>query len=91
MDNSKPNIRFMMRYVEKYLDGKTKRFGFELDFKYHLLRRWDGMCEEDLSHAKAFKYYMADNGFEAGEDLSGRKYKELIKKQYESLIEKGFK
>jgi len=83
--NEKPNLNFMMDYVKKYLDGKCKRFTFELDFKYHLLKLWDKMCEEDLSHAKAFKYYIADNGFEAGDELSDTKYKELIRQQYQKV------
>ena len=94
MDKEKPSIDFMMDYVKRYIDGECRRFVFELDFKYHLLQMWDDMCEEDLNHAKAFKYYIADNGFEVGDELSDTKYKQLIKQQYmkvEKLIEKGFK
>lgn len=92
-ESRKPTIEFMMNYVKRYLDGKSKRFAFELDFKYHLLNLWDDMCEEDFNHAKAFKYYIGDNGFEAGEELNDTKYKELIRQQYmkvEKIAAKGF-
>ena len=44
---AKTNINFMMRYVKAYLDGKKKRWEFELDFDYEMNSRWDDMCRED--------------------------------------------
>ena len=43
------------------------------------------MCEEDIKYASAFKYCIANNGFEVGGELSDAKYKELINWQYQRL------
>ena len=88
MENDKPTINYMMDYVQDYLDGKCRRFVFELNFKSQLMELWEEMCEEDENLARAFKYYMSDNGFEAGDDLNDNEYKELIKRQYSKFIEK---
>jgi len=85
VENEKPNIGFMMDYVKDYLDGKIRRFTFELEFKYFLLTFWNDMCEEDIKYASAFKYCIANNGFEVGGELSDAKYKELINWQYQRL------
>ena len=94
VENEKTSIVFMMDYVEKYLNGKSQRFSFDLNFKFHLLRLWDEMCEEDMEWAQAIKHYIGDNGFEAGEELADSKYKELIRQQYhkvEKLVGKSIK
>ena len=90
MENDKPSINYMMDYVRDYLDGKCRRFVFELDFKFNLMELWEEMCEEDINHARAFKYYMSDKGFEVGDELSDNEYKELIQRQFNKLIEKGY-
>ena len=72
----------MMKYVKRYIRGGIKRFHFDLHFKILLIERWEGMIKEDKNYAKAFRHFVAKNGYEIGGDLSDSKYKELIKLQY---------
>jgi len=90
---SRKNINFMMRYVKTYLDGKSQRWEFDLDFDYELMNRWDDMCNENLEYAQLFNDWIAEAGVDAGRKLSDEEYKELIREQYyevKDIVAGGF-
>ena len=87
------NINFMMRYVKEYLDGKKKRWEFDVDFDYQLMNRWDAMCDEDSEYAQVFNDWIAEDGVDAGRQLPDDEYMELIGQQYDevkSIVASGF-
>ncbi|MDR0796956.1 MAG: hypothetical protein LBE79_13060 [Tannerella sp.] len=93
MAKKKPNIDFMMEYVEDYISGRMERMFFDMDIHYHIINRWDKMELEDRDIADSFNYYICECGADVGDDLSDAKYKQLIKRQYKkltTLIEEGF-
>ena len=83
----------MMRYVKAFLDGKTDRLSFELDFDFELMDRWDGMCSEDAEYAQVFNDWIGERGVIAGQDLPDDEFKDLIWEQYDevkSIAASGF-
>ena len=93
MAKRKPNIDFMMEYVEDYISGRTERMFFDMDLYYHFNRRFDKMYREDSDIAESFNYYILECGSDVSDGLSDAKYKQLLKRQYKkltTLIEEGF-
>jgi hypothetical protein len=87
------NINYMMQYVKDFLDGKTSRLEFDLDFSYELMNRWNKMCREYREYAEVFNEWIAENGVDAGHNLSDDKYKKLIQHQYnevKDIADSGF-
>ena len=90
---ARKNINYMMRYVKSFLDGKTERLSFELDFDFELMERWDEMCGEDAEYAQVINDWISEKGVIAGQDLSDDEFKELILVQYnevKSIAADGF-
>jgi len=80
-----PNIDFMMAYVEDFLEGRLKRWEFDLDFDHHIITRYGKMEREHPEYAEAFGYYISSCGVDCGDGLSDVAYKKLIQQQYEEL------
>ena len=76
---------FMMSYVQDYLDGKTDRMSFDLDFSYQLMRNYRKMEREDPDMAEAFNFYLAESGFDITGGLSNGEHKKLIRRQFKEL------
>ena len=56
----KTNIRWMMRFIKEIIDGESDRLNFDLDFNYHLIRRYDKMYDEDPEAAEVFAERVGD-------------------------------
>ena len=80
-----PATDFMMSYVQDYLDGKTDRMSFDLDFSYQLMRNYRKMEREDTDMAEAFNFCLAENGFDLCAGLSDGEHKKLIRRQLKEL------
>lgn len=81
------NIDFMVGYVKQYLDGNLDRLQFELDFNYHLMKRYKQMCRENREYAELFYDYISEEGVDLGKGLSDMNFKKLIQKQYREVLD----
>jgi hypothetical protein len=81
-----PNIDFMMSYVKDYLDGKIKRWEYDLDFNHHLITRYAKMEREHFEFAEAFSYFISECGIDCGDDLSDVDFMDLIRLNYVELL-----
>ena len=81
-----PNINFMKSFVEDFIEGRIDRLDFDLDFSYHVIRRYDKMYRENPNFAIAFAFYVSEQGFDLGEGMPGDEYLELIADQYSKLL-----
>jgi hypothetical protein len=87
------NIDYMMELVNEYLSGKTPRYIFELDFQTEILARYKKMVREDRDYAEYFYDMLSEDGVDAGDDLSDKEFKQLIRRQYnkvKSIAKDGF-
>lgn len=87
------NIDFMMNMVKEFLSGKTPRYIFELDFQTEILERYKKMVREDRDYAEYFYDMLSEDGVDAGDGLSDKEFKQLIRKQYnkvKSVADEGF-
>ena len=80
-----PATDFMMSFVQNYLDGKTERMFFDLDFNHYLIQNYRKMAREDSDMAEAFNFCMAENGFDLCDGLSDSEHKKLIRRQFKEL------
>ncbi len=79
------NIDFMMGMVNDYLSGKIPRHIFELDFQAEIMTRYKKMAREDRDYAEFFYDMLSEDGVDAGDGLSDREFKQLIRKQYNKV------
>jgi len=87
MAKKSPNIDFMMEYVKDYLEGRMKRWEFDIDFDHHIMTRYAKMERENSEYAEAFAYYISTCGVDVGEKLSDAAYEKLIRRQYKELLD----
>ena len=87
MAKKSPNIDFMMAYVSDFLEGRMKRWEFDIDFDHHIITRFAKMERENPEFAEAFGYYISTCGVDRGDGLSDAAYKKLIREQYEELLD----
>jgi hypothetical protein len=87
------NIDFMMEMVNDYLSGKMPRHIFELDFQTEILDRYRKMVKENREYAELFYDFLSEGGVDAGDELSDKEFKSLIRRQYnevKSIADEGF-
>ena len=75
-------FEFMMNFVQEYLDGTMDRIGWDLDFNHYLMQQYPKMQREDRGLADCFYYYLSEEGYDQGDDLSDSEHKKLIRKQW---------
>ena len=78
----KSGLKFMMEFVQGYLDGERSRLDWDLDFNHYLIQNYPKMEKENSELADCFYFYLVEQGFDQGEDLSDAQHKKLIKKQF---------
>jgi len=74
--------KFMMTFVQEYLDGKRSRLDFDLDFNHYLIKHYAKMERENPDLAECFNYYLAEEGFDQALGLSDDRHRRLIQKQF---------
>jgi len=82
----KVGMAFMMEFVQEYLDGKSDRLGFDLDFNHYLIQLYPRMERQNAELAESFSFYMGEMGFDRVNGLSDAKHKALIRKQYAKFL-----
>jgi hypothetical protein len=88
----KSGMKYMMDYVEEYLNGKLSRLDFDLDFSHNLMEHYPKMERENSELAECFNFYIAEQGFDKAMNLENAEHKEIIRRQYDkfmSLIREG--
>lgn len=81
------NINAVLKMVRLYLDDQIDRIDMELDFPYEMEKRYSRMCSEDCEYAELINDRLLDDGVIKGEDLSDEDFRELIKQQYEDVLD----
>ena len=79
---SNPNINAVLKIAKDYLDGKTDRIDYELDFPYEVEKRYQKMCREDPEYADMLYYYLIECGTDHSAGLTDEAFYNLIQKQY---------
>ncbi len=74
--------KFMMTFVQEYLDGKRSRLDFDLDFNHYLIKHYAKMERENPDLAECFNFYLAEDGFDQAVGLSDDRHRRLIQKQF---------
>lgn len=81
------NINAVLKMVHLYLDGQISRIDMELDFPHEIEKRYSKMCSEDREFAELIYDRLLDDGVVKGEDFPDYKFRELIKQQYEGVLD----
>ena len=81
------NINAVLRMTKAYLDGKTDRIDYELDFPYEVEQRYQKMCREDAEYADMLYYYLVECGTDRAAGLSDNDFHDLIQKQYQEVLD----
>ena len=76
----------MINFVQEYIDGKSSRLDFELDFNHYLIKNYPKMERENSELADCFNFYIGEHGHDAAEKLSDSEHKKLIRKQFNEFI-----
>lgn len=74
--------KFMMTFVQEYLDEKRSRLDFDLDFNHYLIKHYTKMERENPDLAECFNFYLAEDGFNQALGLSDDRHRRLIQKQF---------
>jgi hypothetical protein len=82
----KSGTKFMMAFVQEYLDGEMDRLGFDLDFIHYLIKHYPKMEREDSDLAECFNIYLAEQGYDLAQGLTDAQHKKLIRKQYNEFL-----
>jgi hypothetical protein len=85
--------KYMMEFVQEYLDGKMDRLWFDQDFIHYLIECYPKMERENANLAECFNFYLAEEGFDQAKGLSDAAHKKLIRQQFNELkavIRDGF-
>ena len=77
--------KFMMSFVEEYLNGGMNRISFDLDFNHYLIEHAAKMEREYPDLAECFHYYLAEQGIEQADRLNDSEHKKLIRKQWSKV------
>jgi hypothetical protein len=81
------NIQAVLKMVRGYLDGHVSRIELSLDFPYELEQRYEKMRSEDPEYSELIYDRLLEEGVYRAEPLSDEKYRELIRRQYEDVID----
>jgi len=82
----KSALDFMIEFVRDYLDGKSGRLDFDLDFNYYLKQNYSKMERANPDLAECFLFYLAEEGYDKSESLSDKEHKKLIRRQFKEFI-----
>ena len=81
------NINALLKMVRQYLDGQISRLDMELDFLNEVEKRYSKMCAEDREYAELINDRLLDDGVLIGNDLSDEEFHELIRRQYDDVLD----
>lgn len=81
----KSSIKFMISYVQDYLDGETERMFFDMDFNHYLIEHYPRMEQENPDQAECFAYYLSEEGIDRCDGLSNSEHKKLIQRQFDEF------
>ena len=73
---------FMTEFVLDYINGKSDRLDFDLDFNHYLIEHYPKMERENAELADCFAFHLAEQGFDQGISLSDDEHKKLIIRQW---------
>ena len=82
----KSGLKFMMAFVQEYLDGQRDRLSFDLDFNHYLIEHFPKMEREAGELADCFSFYLSEEGLDRAEGLTDAQHKRLIRKQYKEFL-----
>jgi hypothetical protein len=82
---NKKNTKFMLDFVQDYLDGKNSRIDWDMDFIHYLIECYPKMEQENSGLADCFDFYFAEDRFEQAQKLSDAEHKGFIRKQFEDF------
>ena len=83
----KSTLKIMMDFVQNYLDGKSSRLDFDLDFNHYLNDNFANLEWEVGDLADCFAFYLAEEGYDKSHGLSDAAHMKLIKEQYEEFLD----
>jgi len=81
----KSGLKFMMEFVQKYLDGEMDRLGFDLDFNHYLMEHYPKMERRCGELADCFYFYLAEEGYNQVQGLSNAAHKKKIGRQFDEF------
>lgn len=81
------NIQAVLKMVRGYLEGHVSRTELSLDFPYELELRYEKMRSEDPEYAELIYDRLLEEGVYRAERLSDEKFRELIHRQYEDVLD----
>jgi len=81
----KSAFRFMIEFIQEYLDGKNERLFFDLDFNHYLNQNYVKMEKENPDLAECFVFYLAERGFDQTKGLSDAAHREHISQQFDKF------
>jgi hypothetical protein len=81
------NINAVLKMVRSYLDGQINRTELCLDFPYELEKRYAKMRSEDQEYAELINDRLLDDGVYRAEHLSDEEFRELIRRQFEDVLD----
>lgn len=84
---TKKGADFMIAFVQEYLSGEMERYYFDMDFDHYLIEHWSAMERKDAELARAFGYYVSEQGIDQTEGLSDAQHKRLIRRQFKLFNE----
>jgi hypothetical protein len=79
------STEFMFEFVQDYLDGKSERLDFDLDFNHYLIQHYPKMERENPYIADCFSFYLSEEGQDRSEGLSDAEHKKLIRRQFKEF------
>lgn len=83
----KKAISNFMNMVKSWLD-EGNVMSIQLDLVHYFIESYDKMANEDEEYADMINFYLIEQGLEAGEGFSDKKFLALMKKQYKE-VKKG--
>lgn len=81
------NIDTVLDMVEAFLKGNMSRIDFKPDFPYEVQQRYQKMAREDEEFAKLIDDRLVEDGVYKGERLSDEAFWELIRKQFQDVVD----
>lgn len=80
------NTNYMIGYVKDFVEGRTERLEFDLDFPYNIKKRYPKMLRECPDLADCFSCYLVEQGYDEGQVLDDDDYKELMRERFEQFM-----
>ena len=83
----KTNINAVLKMTREFLVGEMDSISYVLDFPYEVEKRYQKMMREDPEYAEMIYFYLVENGTDCAHGMSDEAFVQLIKKQYDNVME----